>query len=118
MQRSPWIALNFVITRTHAEPAPSQNVICPSFAFHPCGICAADVAAFSTGASEALGLELAPTAIKEAEQHLATSTEITPEQKKRIAYGFGDFFAFEDAKGGYDVAFDYTFFCALRCANI
>lgn len=71
-----------------------------------------DVATFAKfGAAESVGLELAPSALEAAAAYLASEASLTPEEKARTRLVAGDFFAFSET---FDVAFDYTFLCALH----
>lgn len=74
-----------------------------------------DVAAFAqAGASTVVGLELAPTAVVDAQAWLAQQAGLTPQQLAGAVVRAADFFKFEDEQGPFDVGYDYTFLCALH----
>ncbi|SCZ92319.1 BZ3501_MvSof-1269-A2-R1_Chr2-1g04342 [Microbotryum saponariae] len=58
---------------------------------------------------DSLGLDLSPTAIKAA-QDLYKATENAP---KNVEFRAADFFKFPPPVAGFDLAYDYTFFCAI-----
>lgn len=68
-----------------------------------------DLATFaSRGASQALGLEISPTAAQAAQEHLATQGFGPGQADPRVSIVQGDFFTYADPAGPFDVGFDYT----------
>lgn len=66
----------------------------------------------NAGAAEAVGLELSPTAVAAAREYVEGSLGAAAAKAPVVQ---GDFFALNDQnKHAYDIAFDYTFFCALH----
>lgn len=65
------------------------------------------------GASLAVGLELAPTAQKEAAQYVAE--QLSAEEAPKAEVFAGDFYKWQHPSGAsWEVAYDYTFFCAMH----
>ena len=64
------------------------------------------------GAAESIGLDLAPTAKAEADEYIRTEAGLSPAEQAKAKVVLADFFQFTDP--GFDIAYDYTFFCALR----
>ncbi|CAK0786945.1 hypothetical protein CVIRNUC_010159 [Coccomyxa viridis] len=65
------------------------------------------------GATPAMGLDLVEDAVKAAEMY-KDSTDASNNVKARAWYTDGDFFKWTDEAGPFDVAYDYTFLCALQ----
>lgn len=72
------------------------------------------IAAARAGAAAAVGLDLSPVAVADAESH-RDETE-APDVARRAAFVAGDFFTYRDPGGLFDVGYDYTFLCALHPA--
>ncbi|POY72450.1 hypothetical protein BMF94_4276 [Rhodotorula taiwanensis] len=69
-----------------------------------------DAAFIAQHGIETVGLDLSPTAVEVARAHLAK----TPDAPTNINFETGDFFKFTPPTGGFSLAFDYTFFCAIN----
>ncbi|KAG2482846.1 hypothetical protein HYH03_018237 [Edaphochlamys debaryana] len=67
----------------------------------------------AAGAAEVVGLELAPTAVARAREYL-TQGQWPGDQGSRMRVEEGDFMAWADPAGPFDVGFDYTFGCAMH----
>ncbi|PNW83917.1 hypothetical protein CHLRE_04g215600v5 [Chlamydomonas reinhardtii] len=73
-----------------------------------------DLPVFRTaGAAQVVGLELAPSAVREAQAYLA-ELQLPAADAAAIEMIPGDFFKFADPKGAFDLGFDYTFGCAMH----
>ncbi|KDE08770.1 hypothetical protein, variant [Microbotryum lychnidis-dioicae p1A1 Lamole] len=68
-----------------------------------------DATFFAARGLDSLGLDLSPTAVKAA-QDLYNATENAP---KNVEFRAADFFTFPPPVAGLDLAYDYTFFCAI-----
>eukprot|EP01023_Acetabularia_acetabulum_P062332 TRINITY_DN7661_c0_g3_i4.p1 TRINITY_DN7661_c0_g3~~TRINITY_DN7661_c0_g3_i4.p1 ORF type:complete len:454 (-),score=94.97 TRINITY_DN7661_c0_g3_i4:476-1837(-) len=71
------------------------------------------IALAQAGAAEAVGLELVPAAVEEAKKH-RDSLNLPQDVVVRTKYEAVDFFQYKDSQGGFDVGYDYTFFCAIH----
>ncbi|KAG2432699.1 hypothetical protein HYH02_006683 [Chlamydomonas schloesseri] len=67
----------------------------------------------SAGASQVVGLELAPSAVREAQAHLQ-ELGLPEADAAAIEMLSGDFFRWSSPQGPFDLGFDYTFGCAMH----
>lgn len=64
--------------------------------------------------TEVVGLDLSPTGVQAARSYIAEATHVEDTVKSKCRVEVGDFFAYEEKKGGgFDFIYDYTFLCAL-----
>eukprot|EP01024_Parvocaulis_polyphysoides_P018391 TRINITY_DN18155_c0_g1_i1.p1 TRINITY_DN18155_c0_g1~~TRINITY_DN18155_c0_g1_i1.p1 ORF type:complete len:221 (-),score=39.14 TRINITY_DN18155_c0_g1_i1:431-1093(-) len=71
------------------------------------------IALAQAGSQEAVGLELAPAAVEEAQKY-RDSLNLSQDIVNRTKYETANFFEYKDPQGGFDVGYDYTFFCAIH----
>lgn len=71
-----------------------------------------DVIAFAMAGADALGLEISESAVKAAE--VERDKVKIDDAASRARFACNDFFEFEDANGGFDIGYDYTFLCAIQ----
>ncbi|BGP54449.1 hypothetical protein JCM8202_001527 [Rhodotorula sphaerocarpa] len=69
-----------------------------------------DAAFIAQHGIDTVGIDLSTTAVEVARSHLAK----TPNAPSNITFEVGDFFNFAAPANGFALAFDYTFFCALK----
>eukprot|EP01137_Pigoraptor_chileana_P010927 Opistho-2@61096 len=96
------------------RPLPRGRVLVPGCGR---GYDLVEFARYGIASSEAIGADIAPMGVKAAQEFISGLTDITDEQKGKIRIAHVDFFTAkpeDEAVGGkFDVAYDYTFFCAI-----